>query len=230
MKIRLDRTSIIRGNWHLAAQGTFSEGVHLVSGPVGSGKSTLALILAGLLQPATGTVTREGITDPMLSLQFPEYHITGPTIRDECLSWGTDPEEILRKTGLEGRGNLPPLHLSRGELERLHLACILARPHDLLILDEPFCALDCREKVRISCELGRRAAGIMIIFTHEQEIFPRVDHLWEIQNGELQYRGPVPEALSRWCGAPPLIRQLVQAGRTPSNLTIRDLEEAACRT
>jgi len=230
MKIVLGRVGIVQGDWQLAADGTFIEGIHLISGPVGSGKSTLALVLAGLLEPAAGSIIKEEVTDMMLSFQFPEYHVTGPTIRDECHSWGTDPEEILFKTGLVGRGRIPPLHLSRGELKRLHLACVLARPHDLLILDEPFSALDCREKGRLSCELGHRTAGITIIFTHEQEIFPRVDHLWEIHNGALQYRGPVPDAIPRWTGAPPLIRQLVRAGRTPRNLTVQDIVEAACRT
>lgn len=230
MKIVLEKVAVMRDGWRLEAHGTFSEGLHLVSGPVGSGKSTLSLILAGLLRPAGGTVTREGTADPRLSFQFPEYHITGPTIRDECRSWGTDPAEILRITDLEGRGELPPLSLSRGELKRLHLACILARPDGLLILDEPFSALDCQEKTRVAGALGERTGGITIIFTHEQEIFPRVDHLWEIRDGSLQYRGMVPDALSRWCGAPPLIRDLVRAGRTPGNLTPADIGEALCRT
>ena len=42
------RVRAVREYWSLSAQGTFGEGIHLVSGDVGSGKSTLALLLAGL--------------------------------------------------------------------------------------------------------------------------------------------------------------------------------------
>src|SRR5512139_3957870 len=48
MKVALAGVQAVRGNWALAADGIFGEGIHLVSGDVGSGKSTLALLLAGL--------------------------------------------------------------------------------------------------------------------------------------------------------------------------------------
>ncbi|MDO9036499.1 MAG: ABC transporter, partial [Methanoregula sp.] len=80
MRLRLKAARAIRGNWSLAAQGTFCEGVHLVSGDVGSGKSTLALMMAGLLSLADGSIFREGISSTMISLQFPEYHVTGSTV------------------------------------------------------------------------------------------------------------------------------------------------------
>ena len=130
---------------------------------------------------------------------------------------------------LSGKIDTPPLHLSRGELKRLHLACILAGAYDLLVLDEPFSSLDCSEKERICGEISRRAKGITIIFTHEQAIFPRVDWLWEIRDGHLLYLGRVPEALSRWDHAPPLIKKLVASGKIPENIRPQDLMEAACR-
>ena len=66
MRVSLDRICITRGNFSLAADGTFDKGVHLVSGAVGSGKSTLALCLAGMLPPERGTIQRSGlnIMDP----------------------------------------------------------------------------------------------------------------------------------------------------------------------
>ena len=231
MKLVLDTVVADRGagGWSLTAHGVFTEGIHLVTGDIGSGKTTLALSLAGLVPPASGSVEMTGITSLMLSFQFPEYHVTGLTIRDECESWGMDPAQVLAATRLEGKDDLSPLRLSRGELKRLHLACLLGQAYDLLVLDEPLSSLDSREKERVCRDLSGRTGGITIIFTHEQQIFPRVDHIWEIYEGRLEDRGPVPGALPSWQHAPEIIRILLAAGRTPQNISPDDLVEAACR-
>jgi len=230
MKIVLDQLAIQRDAWSLVASGTFEEGIHLVSGAVGSGKSTLALAMAGLFTPARGTVEREGTRSLMLSTQFPEFHITGLSVAEECASWGLDFKAVIWSARLGIDGDASPLALSRGELKRLHLACILARQYDLLLLDEPFSSLDCTEKERLCRELSGRDSGITIIFTHEQRIFPRLDQLWEITGGELCALGRLPEALTRWQHAPALVQKLIALGRCPKNLTPENIQEAACRT
>ena len=230
MRVALNTTRFTRENWSLSAHGVFTEGIHLVSGDVGSGKTTLALMLAGLVQPSAGTVDRNGVSSLMVSFEFPEYHVTGATVREECISWGVDPSAILEAADLSGTEERAPLGLSRGELKRLHLACVMAGRYDLLVLDEPFSSLDCREKERFCTAISGRPAGITVIFTHEQMIFPRVDCLWEIAGGALRCRGPVPEALAGWEHAPELIRQLLAAQKIPKNITPADLMEAACRT
>jgi energy-coupling factor transport system ATP-binding protein len=230
MRLELNCAEITRGNWRLSAQGIFTEGIHLVSGDVGSGKSTLALMMAGLLPPVSGSVIREQVSDQMVSFQFPEYHITGTTVNEECASWGHDPETILSSIRLSDKGDSDPFRLSRGEMKRFHLACVLANPYDLLILDEPFSSLDVCEKQRICRCLSDRSRGITVIFTHEQTIFPRVTHIWEIHAGRLRYCGSPPEGLLNWHHAPPLIRKLIDAGKTPKNITPDDLTEAACAT
>jgi energy-coupling factor transport system ATP-binding protein len=166
----------------------------------------------------------------MISFQFPEYHVTGSTVAEECRSWGQDHGKIAAGVNLSERMDTPPLHLSRGELKRLHLACVLAGTWDLLVLDEPFSSLDCSEKERICGEISRRTNGITIIFTHEQTIFPRVDWLWEIRDGQLAFIGRVPEDLGQWDHAPSLIKNLITSGRIPKNISPKDLMEAACRT
>jgi energy-coupling factor transport system ATP-binding protein len=230
MRLELEELWASRGDWSIAAQGTFSEGLHLVSGDVGSGKSTLALLMAGLFPQSSGKVTREGISSVMVSFQFPEYHITGTSVREECTSWGLDPAAILPQVSLDGKEEQDPFTLSRGEMKRLHLRCVLSRNYDLIILDEPFSSLDVAEKQRVCSTLSARSGGITILFTHEQAIFPRVDHIWEIVGGELTYCGSPPGALRNWRHAPPLVRRLIDERKTPENISPDDLMEAACRT
>jgi energy-coupling factor transport system ATP-binding protein len=163
-------------------------------------------------------------------LQFPEFHVTGTTVADECRSWGLDSTSVLSDINLMDKQDTAPLALSRGELKRLHLACVLAKKYDLLILDEPFSSLDCREKERV-CELiSQRTGGITILFTHEQSIFPRVDHIWELHQGLLIDRGDMPGALFRWRNAPALIKNIIATGRNLKNISPSDLQEAVCRT
>ena len=230
MRLVLDQVVAQRGSWSLEADGCFGDGIHLVSGDVGSGKSTLALIMAGLFPPRQGIVRREQIQRAMLSMQFPEFSLTGLTVAEECASWGLDAEDILPAAGLGISTATPPFRLSRGELKRLHLACVLARQYDLLLLDEPFSSLDCSEKERLSMELSQRPGGITIIFTHEQAMFPRVDRIWEIVGNRLVDCGALPGALERWQHAPALVKKLVRAGMIPENLTPDKIREAACRS
>jgi energy-coupling factor transport system ATP-binding protein len=230
VKIVLTDVKAARKNWSLTAQGSLYQGTHLISGAVGSGKSTLALMLAGLFPLVSGSIDREEVSSIMVSFQSPEYHITGTTLEEECSSWGLDPFSVLKAANLTGKNTENPLKLSRGELKMLHLACVLAGNYDLLILDEPFSSLDCFGKEHICKRLSERSTGITVIFTHEQTIFPRIDRIWEIRNGELHDRGGLPEALGHWYYAPKIVKNLISAGKTPKNLTPGDLLGAACRT
>jgi energy-coupling factor transport system ATP-binding protein len=230
VRLVLENAVMNRPHWSLAADGMFDPGIHLVSGDVGSGKSTLALLMAGLAAPDRGTVIREGIGSAMLSFQFPEFYVTGLSVADECRSWGLDPEPALVSGGLDISPDRTALSLSRGELKRLHMACLFSRNYDLLLLDEPFSSLDCPGKEWAAREISKRTRGITVIFTHEQCIFPHIDHIWEIQNGALADCGAMPGALRAWKHAPTLIRRLVSEGMLPDDLTQDSMVEAACRT
>ena len=230
MRVSLRGAEVRRGDWTLFADGVFGEGRHLVTGPVGSGKSTLALLLAGITAPDSGTVLREGPGPLLLSLPFPEHHSTGATVGEEIASWGVAGEPILSAAGLGGRG-LEVLHrLSRGELKRLHLACVLARQWDLLLLDEPYTALDCPAREVLSDRLSAPPAATTVIFTHARESLPRVDRLWEIREGRLMDLGPVREAVALWSSPPSYIRIARERGVIPENISERDVREALCRT
>jgi energy-coupling factor transport system ATP-binding protein len=166
----------------------------------------------------------------MIVFQFPEFHVTGMDLESECRAWGLDPAAVLAAAGLAGRARMNPLDLSRGELKRLVLQCVIAKDHDFLILDEPFSSLDGGEKERLCAALSGRKRGITIIFTHEQVHLPRVDRIWEIQGGRLHDRGPLPSALAHWDHAPVTVKDLIARGRVPANISQADLLEAAWRT
>jgi energy-coupling factor transport system ATP-binding protein len=186
-------------------------------------------MMAGLLPLSGGDIGREEITTSMLSLQFPELHVTGLSVAEECTSWGVAPDEILDAIGLTEKKEASPLSLSRGELKRLHLACVLAKDYDLLLLDEPFSSLDCEEKVKLSARIGQKSQGICVIFTHEQNILPRVKRIWEIVDGTLVDCGTLPDAFTHWRHVPPVIKKLTALGSTPENISRDDLLEAICR-
>jgi energy-coupling factor transport system ATP-binding protein len=229
VRITLNQVNVVRDHWSLSASGTFNEGVHLVSGDVGSGKSTLALMMAGLLSHSHGDIEKEKITTSMLSLQFPELHVTGFSVAEECISWGVAPDEILDSVGLAGKKDMCPLSLSRGELKRLHLACVLAKDYDLLLLDEPFSSLDCEEKVKLCARIGEMSQGICVIFTHEQNILPRVKRIWEIVDGTLVDCGTPPDAFTHWRHIPAVIEKLTALGARPDNISRDDFLESLCR-
>lgn len=229
MRVDLEYTLLSRGPFTLRGSGSFDEGVHLVSGAVGSGKSTLALLLAGLLHPGSGSVRRQGITSALLLLQFPEYHVTCPTVAEEAGSWGLAPDDVLARADLAGRGDDDPFHLSRGELKRLILACTIMRDPDLLMLDEPFSSLDCAAKRKACRMIEERDRGITIIFSHERAVLPRVDAIWEMEGGTLTALGSVPGAIPRWRHAPPYLLYALDQGARPENIRLEDAREAICR-
>lgn len=229
MQLTAEHLTLTHEGWTLTADGVFRPGVHLVTGPVGSGKTTLASALAGIFEPASGRIIREGLNRITLSMQFPEYQVTGFLVGDEIRSWDIPVEETLRKTDLTGRQHAKTLTLSRGELKRLHLTCLLEGDWDAVILDEPFAGLDCGEKSRICAAIEEKKHPLTIIFTHEQAVLPAADVIWEIEGNALVCRGKVPEAIAAWKGAPRYLARALEEGANPENIRLRDAQEALCR-
>jgi energy-coupling factor transport system ATP-binding protein len=229
MKLVIDKITVSRGAWHCTAEGTFLPGVHLVTGRVGSGKTTLARIISGVLNPSSGKIIREGISSSMLCQQFPEYHVTESTLAKEAESYGVSAGKAMTAAGLSGMGEEDPFRLSRGELRRFQIACLSHRDWDLLVFDEPFSALDCKEKQNVSRRISSISSGIVVVFTHEQRYLPRTDFLWEMQDGVLRFLGTVPGAIPHWKTAPSHVRLLLGMGIVPANLTEEDLMEGMCR-
>jgi NitT/TauT family transport system ATP-binding protein len=161
-------------------------GIVALIGPNGSGKSTLLRVMAGLLAPDRGTVTldAERITgpDPRIGLVFQEPrllpwrsaadNITYPL---ELAGWpaGRRTERLEALTELVGlepsvRSNRPA-ELSGGQRQRVALARSLALEPGVLLLDEPFSALDALSRERFDVELLRlwqRARSTIVLVTH----------------------------------------------------------------
>ncbi len=157
-----------------------------VLGPSGCGKSTLLRLVAGLEAPDAGRVT------------FGDQVVAGPSPRrpmvvqgatlfpwlslHDNLAWGPkatghpDPSavvvDLLEATGLAGFADTRPGQLSGGMRQRAAIAQVLANRPPVLLLDEPFGALDAQTRLRmhewLRGLLGERPATVVLV-THDVE-------------------------------------------------------------
>ena len=154
-------------------------------GPNGCGKSTFLRVAAGLLVPEAGSVRLDGRPivepDPRIGLVFQEPRLLpwrsvagNVTYPLELAGWPRDRRaarlaELLDLVGLEGSDELRPVQLSGGMRQRAALARALALSPDVLLLDEPFSALDALTRERFNLELLRlweRTATTIVLVTH----------------------------------------------------------------
>ncbi|MFJ5177594.1 ABC transporter ATP-binding protein [Streptomyces griseoviridis] len=144
-------------------------------GRSGCGKSTLLRILAGLDRDISGTVLvprRKAVV-----FQAPRLMPWKKVWRNVVLGLPGKPERAvaeraLEEVGLAQRSDAWPRTLSGGEAQRAALARALVREPDLLLLDEPFGALDALTRVtaqRLVGELWRRRGCAVLLVTHDVE-------------------------------------------------------------
>lgn len=162
--------------------GTF---VSLV-GPSGCGKSTLIRVLAGLVQPDRGEACLDGEPvlepHPRVGLMFQDSNLMPwRTVRDNIALplelQGVSREEryaavdsMLPALGLDGFGLAYPGELSGGMAQRVAIGRVLMQKPALLLLDEPFGALDAMTREQISFDLLRMWAGAqqtVLMVTHD---------------------------------------------------------------
>jgi sulfonate transport system ATP-binding protein len=171
LDIRIDDKSYggqkVLGPLHLHLQQ--GEVVSLL-GASGSGKSTLLSILAGLDRDWHGSVQLDGArlqgVHPAISLVFQEPRLFpwltvaenlrfGLPSADDC---GCELEMLLEETGLQGLGQRLPKQLSGGQAQRAAIARGLMRRPRILLLDEPFSAVDAFTRMKLQDLLLRIAA------------------------------------------------------------------------
>ena len=142
-----------------------------IIGPSGCGKSTLLSLIAGLESPTSGTVTVDGVavTAPSPSIGFmpqrdqlfPWRSIWGNVILGLELRRLNTPERqnhvrtLLHRYGLAGFAEKQPAQLSGGMRQRCALIRTLAAEPKILLLDEPFSALDHQTRLSVSQDIHR---------------------------------------------------------------------------
>jgi len=138
-----------------------------VLGPSGSGKSTLLRILAGLIPPTGGSIRFADGPRPKIGFVFQDAnlmpwrtvienitlplemeHVPPQAARQKAQEW-------VELVGLTGFESALPRELSGGMAQRVALARALVHDPDLLLLDEPFGALDALTRERMWTELSR---------------------------------------------------------------------------
>jgi sulfate transport system ATP-binding protein len=186
-------------------------------GPSGSGKSTLLRVIAGLEQPDVGEVviadepaTHVPARKRDIGFVFQHYaafkHMTvrdnvafGLTIRKRPKAEITKRvDELLELVGLGGYHRRYPSQLSGGQRQRMALARALAVQPRVLLLDEPFGALDANVRADLRAWLRRLHDEIhvtTVLVTHDQEEAMEVaDHLTVLKDGRIEQSGS-PRAL-----------------------------------
>ncbi|HEY2326642.1 MAG TPA: TOBE-like domain-containing protein [Gaiellaceae bacterium] len=160
-------------------------------GPSGSGKSTLLRVIAGLESPDSGTVeldsfdaTQTRPQDRGVGFVFQHYAaFKHMTVRDNvafALKIRKRPreeirarvDELLELVQLQGFGHRYPAQLSGGQRQRMALARALAAQPKVLLLDEPFGALDARVRLELRAWLRRlheNTHTTTVFVTHDQE-------------------------------------------------------------
>ncbi len=186
-------------------------------GPSGCGKSTLLRIVAGLLAPSAGTVLFDGqpLTSPTrrvgLVFQQPAllpWRTVADNIALPLVLSGVAAEVIqeqvaamVRLVRLEGFEREYPLHLSGGMAQRAALARALIQNPELLLLDEPFGALDALTRERMGAELLRiweeyRRTVLMVTHSVEEAVL-LADRVIVLSARPGRVIGNVPVALPR---------------------------------
>ncbi|MEV5857935.1 ABC transporter ATP-binding protein [Streptomyces anulatus] len=178
-------------------------------GRSGCGKSTLLRVLAGLDREISGTVLvprRRAV-----AFQAPRLMPWKRVWRNVLLGLSGKPERAvaeraLAEVGLAERAGAWPKTLSGGEAQRASLARALVREPDLLLLDEPFGALDALTRIKaqqLVAELWQRRGCAVLLVTHDvDEALLLADRALVMREGRIAYDTPVALDRPRGVGSP----------------------------
>ncbi|MFE1958809.1 ABC transporter ATP-binding protein [Streptomyces sp. NPDC059479] len=178
-------------------------------GRSGCGKSTLLRVLAGLDRDIEGTVLvpkRRAV-----AFQAPRLMPWKRVWRNVLLGLDGKPgravaESALEEVGLSHRSGAWPKTLSGGEAQRASLARALVREPDLLLLDEPFGALDALTRLnaqRLVAELWQRRGCAVLLVTHDvEEALLLADRALVMRDGVIAYETEVALDRPRSVGDP----------------------------
>ena len=200
------RWALARVSLELSAGGGL-----LLTGHNGSGKTTLLRVLATVLRPHEGTIRLDGVDlwkgrralrerIAFLSHETRLYDDLSAT--DNLRVWASlgghavEPAALLARVALPTDRREPVRTFSAGMRRRLALAVALLKQPDILLLDEPFSALDPEGRALVADLLGEiRAGGTAIVLaTHlPQEAEALCDHAVHLDAGRVVWRGAPAE-------------------------------------
>ncbi|MEG2000173.1 MAG: ATP-binding cassette domain-containing protein [Evtepia sp.] len=189
----------------------------VITGPNGGGKTTLAKSIMGIVKPTSGQIVWNGTEITALSIterarlgisygfqQPPRFkglrvrdlleHAAGNhnLSRDECCRY-------LTKVGLCAADYVDremDTSLSGGEVKRIEIATILARPDGLMIFDEPEAGIDLWSFSKLTetfRALHDEKKNTIIIISHQERIIDLADEIVMISNGKITKHGPKDE-------------------------------------
>lgn len=181
-------------------------------GPSGSGKSTLLRAIAGLEQPDTGRIyltgrdaTYQTVQERNIGFVFQHYALFKHLTVKENIAFGLDirktpksqglrrADELLELVQLTGLGNRYPSQLSGGQRQRVALARALAVQPKVLLLDEPFGALDAKVRKDLRNWLRQLIEQVQVttvFVTHDQEEAMEVsDEIVVMSQGRIEQVG-----------------------------------------
>lgn len=197
---------------------TVLDGIHLgveegervgVVGPNGSGKTTLFMLLCGLLEPVSGTVTLHGTrVDPRrfnpeitVLFQSPDDQLFSATVRDDVafgpLNMGLPREEVqrrvaraLRQVNLEHKSDAAPHHMSGGEKRLAAFASVLSMLPHVILLDEPTSNLDARNRRNLIGILDGLETSLLIASHDLEFILETCSRVVILDDGRIVADGP----------------------------------------
>jgi sulfate transport system ATP-binding protein len=213
-------------------------------GPSGGGKSTVLRMVAGLEVPDRGTVVIRGadatnvkVQERGLGFVFQHYALfKHMTVRDN-IAFGLEikkvpkadiesrVDELLELVQLKGLGKRYPAQLSGGQRQRVALARALAPKPSILLLDEPFGALDAKVRVELRRwlrDLQKRQSITCVFVTHDQEeAMELADRVIIINKGKVEQAGTPEEVYDRpatpfvasFIGSSNVLSGVVEGGR-----------------
>ncbi|UDF31582.1 UNVERIFIED_ORG: thiamine ABC transporter ATP-binding protein [Roseateles sp. XES5] len=191
-----------------------------VAGPSGAGKSTLFNVIAGFEKPESGSVMLLGEDmagrDPAerpVSIVFQDNNLFAHLSIADNVGLGIDPGlkldsaarqrvfAALARVGLGGYERRLPGSLSGGERQRVALARALVRRRPILLLDEPFAALDPAMRAEMAgllLELRTETKSTMLFITHQPEDIRRLaERVIFLEAGAIVVDAPARDFLSR---------------------------------
>jgi sulfate transport system ATP-binding protein len=214
-------------------------------GPSGSGKTTLLRVLAGLDKPDHGQVflggtdfLRLSARDRRVGLVFQQYALFRHMSVARNVAFGLEVrpradrpprrqiqarvEALLALTRIEGLGERYPEQLSGGQRQRVAVARALAVQPRLLLLDEPFGALDARVRNELRIELRRihdAARVTTILVTHDQEeAMALADRVAVMHEGRIE-QFDAPDELEAAPASPFVFEFLGEVNRAPCEVS-----------